>query len=125
MGSFVRYVGSKGEGPGEFTVVDGMGFASIIDVGVEMADGPYHTAERMGESVPPNLRVAVEEGLDLPGYYSPVRAIFVTHEGHMWLHEGVGDLPDGGDWTVLDPDLHVAFRVRYPTSRRAPGSDGR
>jgi len=88
--------------------------SSFVDEGVERAQGPYDGARRRGEDVPENLRDAVEEGLLLPEYFSPIRSFFMTRGGNVWLHDPAVPVGDGAKWVVLGPDGAVTFQVLAP-----------
>ncbi|MYI66252.1 MAG: hypothetical protein F4107_10020 [Gemmatimonadetes bacterium] len=52
----------------------------------------------------------------IPGYYPPVRSLFVTHEGRVWLRldsEG-GDDDAADEWVVVGPDGTPEFRIGAP-----------
>ena len=88
---------------------------AFVDEGVQMAQGPYGGARRRGESVPEDLRNAVEDGLLLPEYFAPIRSFFLTHGGRVWIQETV--TPEGydGQWLVIGREGEPEFRVLAPS----------
>ena len=91
----------------------------FIDEGVAMVK---RTAEALpataAEAVPRDIRAAVVKGSILPSHYAPISALFVTHEGRVWLKEtSVADEYEG-EWIVVGADGAVEFRVRPPSGIR-------
>ena len=87
---------------------------AFIEEGMKKAEGPYESARRMAQRVPPSLRAAVEEGLLLPDFHAPIQSLLVTRAGRVWLRETA--IEDGyeGQWVVLGPDGEAEFRVSAP-----------
>ena len=86
-----------------------------IDEGVAMVKRTAAALrETVGEQVPRDIEAAVIEGSILPGHWAPVSALFVTHEGRIWLREKAVPGEYEGEWIVVGPDGTVEFRVRPP-----------
>jgi hypothetical protein len=87
---------------------------SLLGVALGKARPQLEAARRKGAALGASNERLVEQGLDLPTHYPPVRSLVVGIDGTLWL-ERFGD-GRAGDWLVLDRRGEPIFQLRLPAS---------
>ena len=85
---------------------------SLLAVALEKARPQLDAARRRGIALGASNERLVEEGLDLPEHYPPVRDLVIGLDGTLWL-ERFGD-GRRGEWLVLDARGEPLFQVQLP-----------
>jgi hypothetical protein len=85
---------------------------SLLTTALGKARPQLDGARRKGQQLPASNERLVEQGLDLPTHYSPIRTLVLGIDGTIWLERfGEGRT---GDWLVLDRTGTPVFRVQLP-----------
>ena len=87
---------------------------SLLALGLAKARPQLDAARRRGTMLGASNERLVEEGLDLPTHYPPVRSLVLGLDGTVWLERfGEGRT---GQWLVLGRQGQSLFQVQLPAS---------